>query len=111
MFAEIDTLPGTECKFTIANRNQHRTSQQGSFQVRRHIIRSFIVMNIIRIIFLDGFIEEHFKVLSDCGVSVFVDGEGCGCVLDEDLAKAGGDFVIRDGFKDVGSDEVEAAGE
>ena len=66
-------------------------------------------MNIIRIIFLHGLIEEHFKIFADCWVSVLIDGEGCGCVLDEDLAETDFDSVIFYCAEDVGGDEVEAA--
>src|SRR3569833_1118539 len=56
-----------------------------------HIVGALVVVDITRVIFRNGFIEVHFKVLANGWVGVLVDAERGGCMLDEDLAHAGFD--------------------
>lgn len=59
----------------------------------RHIIGSFVIMQIFRIIFWNSFIKEHFKIRPYRRIGILINGKGRGGVLDKDLAHPHANFV------------------
>lgn len=110
VLTEVNALPRTERKFSVSNRYRHGASQNRRFQMGRHIVRPFVVMLIVGIIFRDVFIEIHFKILPDRRIGIFIDRERGRCVLDEHLTNAGADFAyFRKRVNDLARDQVEPA--
>ena len=56
--------------------------------LRWHIIRAFIIVHIIRIVFWDTFIEIGFEILAHSWISIFVNAQRRRSVLNKYLADA-----------------------
>lgn len=54
--------------------------------MRRHIVRPFVIMAIVRVVFGYRFIEIGFEIHTHSGIGIFIDGKRSGSVLDEYLA-------------------------
>jgi hypothetical protein len=89
MFAKIDSLPYPKGQFPVSYRDQDRITQKGGFQMGGHIIRAFVIMHVIGIVFRNSLIKKGLKILTDRRICIFVQCEGGGSVLNEYLAKTG----------------------
>ena len=75
-------------KTAVPNRNRHGASQQRSFNVRRHVVWPFVGVDKIRRVFGGQFVKMALHILPNCWIGVFVDGQGCGGVLNEDVGQS-----------------------
>jgi len=53
-----------------------------------HIVTTLIQMQVIRLVFRHGVVEEAFKVHANIPGGVFIDGQGSRGMLDEDMHRA-----------------------
>ena len=74
MFTQVNTLPGSQIKNAVGNRNANTATQEAIFYVGRHVIVAFIVMPVVRGFFRYKLIEMAFQVLSHCRVGIFIYG-------------------------------------
>lgn len=87
MLPEEYTLPGTERKITIDNGNSQTGGRQRRFDMRWHIIRSFLSMCIQCIMFWNQAVEPGLKITSSRGVVVFLDEQACRRMPDKQCTK------------------------
>jgi hypothetical protein len=110
VFTKIDSLPRTKVQFSARYRDGDAASEDGRFQVCRHIIRSLGIVLIIRGILRDGFIEMTFKIFSDRRVGVLVQRQRGRRVLDENVEESAADSPeFGDLGKDLRRDQMEPA--
>lgn len=84
MFAQVDSLPGSQAKFSATDRDRDRTAKHRCLDVRGHVIRPLARVN-IRKIFRGNRVKRRFQVSGHIGVGIFVDGQRCRGVLDENM--------------------------
>ena len=58
--------------------------------MRRHVVRPFVGVDVVGGVFGNHHVEMTLKVAAHRRVGVFVDGQGGGTVLDEDVGQADG---------------------
>jgi hypothetical protein len=84
-----NTLPRPRIQPPIRNRNGHARTHQRTLHMCRHIIRALCIMSIQALlatgILRDYAVERVGHVGAYIGVVVFVQGEGAGCVLNEEV--------------------------
>ncbi len=85
MFAQINALPGTQIGPTATDREGNGRAQERGFDVCRHIVRSFVRVNVVGRIFRYHFIEMTFEIGADARIGILIDGEGGGRMLDKQL--------------------------
>ena len=73
MFAQEYPLPGSQPELP-SNRDIQAVAEQAGFQVRRQVVRAFILMPVIRLVFGNGASEIALKILAHRGVGILVDG-------------------------------------
>lgn len=98
-------LPRPRVQFPIRNRHRHTRADQSTFNVCRHVIRTFarVLVQIPLAVFWRDAVEGVAHVGADILVPVFVKREGAGCMLHEEVEEA--DFVVLD-LWDGGGDVV-----
>jgi len=75
MLAKIDPLPGPQCKSPVGHRQGQTDTQQTAFEVSRQVIRPFVDVLIVRLVFRHGAVEKGFEVAAYRWIGVFVQGQ------------------------------------
>ena len=111
MFVEIDALPGAQVETAVADGDGYCVAKKHGFDVGGHVVGSFVSVAVVRGVFGNRFVEVALHVLADSRVRVFVEGQGGGCVADEDVGQADVEVAqARDGVFDIAGDEMKTAG-
>ena len=109
MFTEIDTLPCTQMQSSRGDRENEAGTEEAGFHMSRHIIRTLHgVFERQRI--RDSLLKIEIKISANGRIRVFIDREGGGGVLEEEVADTDtkeGQFM--EGVFNFGLNEVEAA--
>lgn len=78
--------------------------------MRGHIVRPFVIMAVIGVVFLHCLIEKHLKINPNRRISIFVYRERSRSMLDKYLAYTGGDITqFRYGLQNFTRDEMKTA--
>ena len=85
VLTQVYALPCAQVELAAGDGDHHRGAKHAGFDMCRHVIRSLVVVLVVRFIFFDHHIKVGFKVLPHGGVGIFVDGKGSGSMLDENL--------------------------
>lgn len=72
-FTEINSLPNPKSKFSTGNRDLDARSEKSAFNVCRHIIYTFIVVDKPWIGFWNELVYKGLKVFADRWICVFID--------------------------------------
>ena len=75
VFAEIDSLPGSQIEPTLPYGNGKTRPENARFKMSWHIIGSLHRVSIDRKIFGNGTGEIGFEIPPDGGIGVFIDGQ------------------------------------
>ena len=89
MFTEINALPGAQIQSTSRNRDRQAAADEDRFDVRRHVVRPFIVVGIVGGVFRDKLIKVRFQVSAHFRLHIFVEGQRGRGVLDKEVGDAG----------------------
>lgn len=87
-FTQVYPLPGSKGRTVLSDGNTDGTSEECSLDMCRHIVGSFKGVFKSRKILRDNGIQQFFKVSSYCNISVLIDGERGGGVLNEKVKKS-----------------------
>jgi hypothetical protein len=82
MFAQVDTLPGSQAKSPIPDGDGQTSSHQRRLDMGRHIVRSLDRVN-IREVLRNDVVQSGFEIDPHIGIRIFVDGQTGRCVLNE----------------------------
>ena len=104
MLPEIDALPGPEGKSTLENGNRERRSRQGGFDMRGHIVGPLLGMSVEAISLWNETIQPALQVLACRRVSVFLNEQTGGRMLNEKRAQPFGVLGSRNEFGDAFSE-------
>eukprot|EP00586_Coscinodiscus_wailesii_P019190 CAMPEP_0172494546 /NCGR_PEP_ID=MMETSP1066-20121228/51203_1 /TAXON_ID=671091 /ORGANISM="Coscinodiscus wailesii, Strain CCMP2513" /LENGTH=198 /DNA_ID=CAMNT_0013265609 /DNA_START=236 /DNA_END=833 /DNA_ORIENTATION=+ len=114
MFIQVNTLPCTQCEIPIPDRNVDTDPHERTLNVTGHVIvplhrvmKRPVAVPARR----DNFIESHFHVSPDIGVSILIDCQASRSMLYEQIRHANFNlrYVLADGLVDVVRDEVTPA--
>ena len=87
-FAEINPLPCAKRKGSVNNGNDDARASEHSFKVRWHVIKTLGGVRIGRVALWGYAIKPRFKVAPGGRVSVFLNADTSGRVLDKHRARA-----------------------
>lgn len=109
MLPQIDALPCAEGESSIANRNGLGCFGERATNVRRHVVRAFvIVLPASRF----GHDVRHpvLQVSKHRRIRIFLDNQACRGVLNEHETQPGGDTALGDHVGYIASDVVKGFG-
>src|SRR5207237_4136730 len=86
------SLPGSELELPIGDRNYFARPRERHPNVRRAVVRPFVVVLVIRV-FGHEALEEFFKIAAGCGRGVFHDDETAARVAYTGRRRTGRDVV------------------
>ena len=72
-FEHIDALPGSQGHSAAHDRNRKLHLREGRAQMRRHVVRSFIIVRVTCRVFRRKLRKERFKIRAHFGGRVFLD--------------------------------------
>ena len=73
MLEQKDPLPGPECQPPIGDRDRQLGLGQHAFDVRRHVVRTFVIVTVKRHILGDDPPQKRFEVMPDVRRGVLLD--------------------------------------
>ena len=88
VFEKENTLPRSKLHTRICDRDHFARSRQHHPNVRRHVVRSFIVVLEVRRVFGHEPVEEVFEIATRGWIRVLHDDEAATGVLDENSQRA-----------------------
>src|SRR5262245_33417965 len=109
MFEEVDSLPRAEGRLTVQHRNRDLHLRERSAQMRRHVVRPFILMRIPARVFGGQSLEERFEVGANLRRGVLLNEERSGSVTAEQREEACGDRLLGDPRADLARDFAQPA--
>ena len=74
-FAKVNALPCAKIQSSVGDRNSDADTKQRTFCMRRHIVRTFQHMVIVRFVLLDDVVHDFLHIASHIRVGIFVDAE------------------------------------
>ena len=74
-FAQVNALPGPKIKLPIGDWNGNRLPYDARFEMSRHVVSPLQRMCEIGLIFTYNFVDKRFKVMSDAGIGILVQGQ------------------------------------
>lgn len=80
-FAEVDALPCAEVEAAVRDRQGEGRADYHRFDVRRHVVGSFVGMKVIWRVFWHESIEKHVKVMSHVRIGVLIERQRRRCML------------------------------
>lgn len=110
VFAEVDTLPGSQGGSAFADGDGNAAAEHAGFHMGGHVIGAFDGMDVGER-FGDGMVHSSLEIGPHIGIGIFINGERCRGVLNEDVQQA--DFHARylgDRLDDSPGNEVESSG-
>ena len=72
VFAQVDALPGADVQASIGDGDRQAVSEQAAFQVRGHVVATFIRMAVVRFILRHQAIKETLEILPHRGVGILI---------------------------------------
>lgn len=91
VLTQVDTLPGASIQTAAIDGNRNVRSYGDVLDMCRHVIGTLKHMLVVACIFRDIGIKVAFYIQPDIRVSILVDAQRGGCMLDEQVAQADGD--------------------
>ena len=88
-FAEVDALPGAEVEPTAGDGDGEADAEKGALGMGGHVVESFHGVVVIGFVFANEVVHDLFHIAADVGVGIFVDGQGTGGVLYEEVEEPG----------------------
>jgi hypothetical protein len=106
MFAQVDTLPGSQAKGPIPDGDGQTRSHQRRLDMGRHVVRSLDRVN-IREVFRNDVVQSGFEIDPHIGIRIFVEGQTGRSVLNEDMQQPDTDTgQFRDRVHHRSSDQM-----
>ena len=72
VLAEVDTLPGAQRQASILYRQLQLKTQQTALEVRRQIVRPFVIVFVTRLTLWHQTVEKALEIAAHRGVGVLV---------------------------------------
>lgn len=111
VFAQVDSLPGSQGQRSGRHGDQQAGSEHGAFDVRGHIVGAFDGVD-KGLVFRDQAIQGRFHIDANIRVGVFVDCQARRGVLQEHLEHPDSNVLeFRDCRNDLAGNQVETAAE
>jgi len=87
VFKHIYSLPGPQSKASLLQRDRKVSLRQGCLDMRRHVVGSLGGMAVRAIRWCDA-AEKILQIATHIRVGIFLNGERCRCMLDEQIQQA-----------------------
>jgi len=91
----VNRLPRSQSELARHDRNHQTRVRHGSSKMRRHVVRSFIVVFVVRT-FRSELTHPPIQIAEHCGIGVFLDHQTRRRVLQEKRTQARAQVTIRD---------------
>jgi len=85
MFAEVDPLPCAKKKRGLTDGDRHTGSEQGRFDVRRHVVGAFERVLVVMRPVGNEFAKMPLEIATHFRTDVLIDGKRSRRVLDEEV--------------------------
>lgn len=108
MLKQIDALPSAKRGAAVDHGNGKLRLRKRCADVSGHVIGPFHRMAVACVVLRGDTLKEIAKVGDDIGIGVFLNGEGCRCMLAEQGQQSSGDVALRDPTDDGRREIVEA---
>src|ERR1035437_389651 len=106
---KINSLPGPEQQFAVADRHGNRTSGEHASRMRGHVVITFGVVPVGRIRVRNPALCQRFKIVANCRIGVLGNHHRAARMLDKDLNDTRSNPRCANEPRDIGGDLCRAA--
>lgn len=108
MLKQIDALPGAKRGATVDYWNGKLRLRKRCADVRGHVVGPFHRVAVAGVVLRGDPLKKIAKVGDDIGIGIFLNGEGCRCMLAEQGQQSGGEVALRNPVDDGRCEIVKA---